>query len=73
MLNRSFLTALLWIGCLLADDREAIRQARLEQNEAIAKYDAEHVVSFCTEDVTLRRGLGASHSLEKMLTEPSSI
>lgn len=41
-------------------DVEAVRQARLEQNEAMAAGDKEKAASFWTEDVTLRRGLGAS-------------
>ena len=44
----------------LASDAEAIRQARLEQNYAMAKGDAERAALFWTDDVTLRRGLGGS-------------
>jgi len=42
----------------LAVDEAAIRQARIEQNEAIASGDAERAACYWTEDVTLRRGLG---------------
>ncbi len=41
-------------------DAEAVRQARLEQNIAMAAGDKEKAASFWTDDVTLRRGLGAS-------------
>jgi len=50
----------LWAGSAQADDADAIRQARLAQNEAIAAGDADRVASFWTDDVTLRRGLGGS-------------
>jgi ketosteroid isomerase-like protein len=42
------------------DDAEAVRQARLDQNYAMAAGDVERVASFWTDDITLRRGLGAS-------------
>lgn len=48
-------------GALQAtDDIEAVRQARLDQNHAMASGDVERAASFWTDDVTLRRGLGAS-------------
>ena len=55
------------IGCVHAAPRAfldgeagAIRQARLDQNRAMAAGEADRAASFWTEDVTLRRGLGAS-------------
>lgn len=42
------------------NDAEMVRQARLYQNDAMAIGDIEAAASFWTEDVTLRRGLGAS-------------
>jgi ketosteroid isomerase-like protein len=48
-------------GNLMAlTDDEAVRQARLAQNDAMAVGDVEQVASFWTDDVTLRRGLGAA-------------
>ena len=44
----------------LADDADEVRQARLDQNYAMAAGDVEHAASFWTDDVTLRRGLGTS-------------
>lgn len=44
----------------LNSDIEAVHQARLKQNDAMAAGDVESAASFWTEDVTLRRGLGAS-------------
>ena len=44
----------------LVNDAEMVRQARLDQNYAMAIGDIEAAASFWTEDVTLRRGLGAS-------------
>ena len=41
-------------------DIDAVRQARFDQNEAIATNDVERIASFWTEDITLRRGLGTS-------------
>ena len=41
-------------------DANMIRQARLHQNDAMAIGNIEVAASFWTEDVTLRRGLGAS-------------
>lgn len=41
-------------------DAEAIRQARLDQNHAMAIGDVERAASFWTDDITLRRGLGSS-------------
>lgn len=41
-----------------ADERE-IRAARAAQNEAIATNDIERIAGFWTEDVEIRRGLGA--------------
>ena len=37
----------------------AIRDARIAQNRAIVEGDLDRVASFWTEDVTVRRGLGA--------------
>ncbi len=53
------------LACLLSQghadvDTDAIRRARLEQNEAIRIGDTERAASFWTDDVTLRRGLGTS-------------
>ena len=45
---------------VLVDDSNAIYQARLEQNDAMAIGDVGRAASFWTDDVTLRRGLGAS-------------
>jgi hypothetical protein len=42
------------------NDVELIRQARLHQNDAMAIGNIEAAASFWTEDVTLRRRLGAS-------------
>jgi uncharacterized protein (TIGR02246 family) len=39
-------------------DAAAIRAARSAQNKAIASGDLDHVASFWTEDVTVRRALG---------------
>lgn len=44
----------------ICDDLTLIKQARLDQNEAIAKGNVELAASFWTEDVTLRRGLGSA-------------
>ena len=44
----------------LVDEAEMVRQARLYQNNAMAIGNIEAAASFWTEDVTLRRGLGAS-------------
>jgi adenine phosphoribosyltransferase len=41
-------------------DADTVRQARLDQNEAMANGDVERAAAFWTDDVTLRRGLGAS-------------
>lgn len=41
-----------------AADEQAIRAARLAQNEAIAAADADRVATFWTDDVVIRRGLG---------------
>ena len=41
-----------------ATDEQAIRSARLAQNEAIAVSDADGVAAFWTDDVVIRRGLG---------------
>jgi ketosteroid isomerase-like protein len=46
-------------GCVSSN---AIREARLEQNRAIAAGDVERAASFWTEDVSARRGLGAAVS-----------
>jgi ketosteroid isomerase-like protein len=43
-------------------DADAVRQARLAQNEAIVAGDVERIATFWTEDVTVRRGFGASLS-----------
>jgi len=45
---------------LFLSDQNAIRQARMDQNDAFAIGDRERVASFWTEDITLRRGLGTS-------------
>jgi ketosteroid isomerase-like protein len=42
-----------------ADDRALIAAARVAQNDAIAAGDLDRVATFWTEDVTVRRGLGA--------------
>jgi ketosteroid isomerase-like protein len=44
------------------DDRALIAAARTAQNSAIAAGDLDRVASFWSEDVTVRRGLGASVS-----------
>ncbi len=44
----------------LSYDAQAIRVARHCQNEAMATGDAESAALFWTEDITLRRGFGAS-------------
>ncbi len=44
------------------DDRTLIAAARTAQNRAIAAGDLDRVASFWTDDVTVRRGLGASVS-----------
>jgi len=44
------------------NDSEAIRQSRLEQNEAMALGDVDKVAQYWTEDITLRRGLGSAIS-----------
>src|SRR5215475_10285817 len=36
----------------------AIRQARLQQNAAIARHDLDAITSYWTDDVTICRGLG---------------
>lgn len=41
-------------------DEDAVRNARLDQNAAIAAKDLERVAMFWTDDVTIRRGLGTS-------------
>ena len=45
-----------------ADDVRAIRSARLAQNAAMAAGDVELAAHWWTEDVTIRRGLGAGVS-----------
>jgi len=47
-------------GKQMLSDADAVRLARLEQNEAMTVGDVERVASFWTEDITLRRGFGAS-------------
>jgi ketosteroid isomerase-like protein len=42
------------------DEADLIRRARLEQNEAMAIGDVDRAATYWTEDVTMRRGLGAS-------------
>jgi len=39
-------------------DERAIRTARLEQNDAIARKDPDRIASYWTDDVAIRRGLG---------------
>lgn len=51
---------LLWTPQTPACEAEAVRQARLDQNCALAAGDIELAASFWTEDITLRRGLGTS-------------
>lgn len=51
---------ILFSAILFASESDAVRQARQEQNRAMAVGDVERVASFWTEDITLRRGLGAS-------------
>jgi ketosteroid isomerase-like protein len=41
-------------------DKDAIRAARLAQNAAMAAGDVERAATFWSNDVTIRRGLGAS-------------
>lgn len=43
-------------------DFDVIQQARLDQNEAIATGNADRAAQYWTDDVTLRRGLGAAVS-----------
>lgn len=45
---------------MLGSDVDVVRQARMDQNDAMASGDIERVASFWTDDITLRRGLGAS-------------
>jgi ketosteroid isomerase-like protein len=45
---------------LFISDVDAVRQARMDQNDAMAIGDSERVASFWTDDITLRRGLGTS-------------
>ncbi len=45
---------------LLMAEVEQVRQARLDQNRAMAVGDAQLAASFWTDDVTLRGGLGSS-------------
>jgi ketosteroid isomerase-like protein len=40
-------------------EADAVREARAAQNRAIARFDTAAVASFWTEDVAIRRGLGA--------------
>jgi ketosteroid isomerase-like protein len=50
-----------WIIQVVAmTDSEAVRQARLDQNYLLAAGDIERASAFWTEDVTVRRGFGAS-------------
>ena len=44
------------------DDSDAIKKARLDQNDAMAKGDVERTARFWTDDVSLCRGLGAAIS-----------
>lgn len=48
------------IPALFGSDIESIRQARIDQNRAMALGDAEQAATFWTDDITLRRGLGDS-------------
>ncbi len=41
-----------------AADSAAIKQARLQQNAAIARHDLDAIASYWTDDVTICRGLG---------------
>lgn len=45
---------------LFNSDVDAVRQARMDQNEAMAVGDTERIASFWTDDITLRRGFGTS-------------
>lgn len=58
-------------------DVEAIRSARVEQNRAIAAGDAARAAEFWTDDVTLRRGLGAAvtgrEAYMKLVAEPAGL
>lgn len=58
------LHSLLFLGLIAplafaATDQEAIRSARLRQNDALARHAFDEVVKFWTDDVTICRGLGA--------------
>lgn len=57
----------LWLGIVqtistpaLSHDEESVRQARLDQNCAMATGDTGRAAMFWTDDITLRRGLGTS-------------
>jgi ketosteroid isomerase-like protein len=54
-----FFSAAAIAGPSMSSDRAAIKQARLEQNAAIARHDLDAIASFWTDDVTICRGLGA--------------
>lgn len=67
-----------WVSHMLAvTDSEAIRQARLEQNELLAEGHIERAAAFWTEDITVRRGLGTAlagkDTYQAMFSAPSNI
>lgn len=49
----------LFSSFILASDADEIRKARLEQTQAMAEGDVDRAVSFWTDDISLRRGLGS--------------
>ena len=67
-----------WATHILAvTDSEAIRQARLEQNDLLAAGDFERASAFWTDDITVRRGLGTAlagkDTYLAMFSAPSNI
>ena len=59
MTMRTLLIALLVATPLHAQDVAAIRAARIAQNAAMAAGDVERAATWWTDDVAIRRGLGA--------------
>jgi ketosteroid isomerase-like protein len=57
-LSALLLLAALTINVHAATEQDAIKSARLRQNEAIVKHQADAIASFWTDDVTICRGLG---------------
>ena len=57
-LRSLLLLALISSNALAASDQDAVKTARLRQNEAIVKHQTDLIASFWTDDVTICRGLG---------------